>query len=106
MVSIQDFKKLEIRIGKVLACEKVEGADKLLKFEIDFGEFKRQIVSGIAEFYKPEDLIGKEFPFIVNLEPRMMRGIESQGMIMAVDTGESVVLLTPDKEVPEGSIVR
>lgn len=106
MVSIQDFKKLEIRIGKVLACEKVEGADKLLKFEIDFGEFKRQIVSGIAEFYKPEDLIGKEFPFIVNLEPRMIRGIESQGMIMAVDTGESVVLLTPDKEVPEGSIVR
>lgn len=105
-VSIDDFKKLEIRIGKVLNCEKVEGADKLLKFEIDFGEFKRQIVSGIAEFYKSEELVGKEFPFIVNLEPRVIRGIESQGMIMAVDTGDSISLLSPDKEVKPGSIVR
>ncbi|MDP2649221.1 MAG: hypothetical protein Q8P10_00095 [bacterium] len=66
----------------------------------------RQILSGIAEFYKPEDLIGKEFPFIVNLEPRMIRGLESQGMILTVCSDETIALLSPDKEVKEGSVVR
>ena len=106
MINIEDFKKLEIKIGKVISAEKVEGADKLLKLEVDFGEFKRQIVSGIAEFYIPENLTGKEFPFIVNLEPRIIRGVESQGMILAVDAGDGVILLNPDKEVEAGSIVR
>lgn len=106
MVTFGDFKKIEIRIGKVLSAEKMEEADKLLKLEVNFGEFKRQIVAGIAEFYSPNDLIGKEFPFVVNLEPRTIRGLESQGMIMAVDTNFSIVLLNPDKEVPAGSIVR
>jgi len=106
MVNFEDFKKLEIKIGKVLNAKKVEDADKLLKLEVEFSSEKRQIISGIAEFYKPEDLVGKEFPFIVNLEPRTIRCLESQGMILAVDTGESVVLLNPDKEVPPGSIIR
>ncbi len=106
-ISFEDFKKVEIKIGKVLTCEKVEGADKLYKLEVDFGEEKRQIVSGIVDFYQPEDLIGKQFPFITNLEPRTIRGVESQGMLMAVDPGnDSAVLLSPDKEVPEGSIIR
>lgn len=105
-VSFEDFKKLEIKIGKVLSVEKVEGADKLLKLQVDFGSEQRQIVSGIAEFYSPDDLVGKEFPFIFNLEPRTIRGVESQGMIMAVDTGSSIVLLNPDKEVPEGSTIK
>lgn len=105
-ITFEDFKKLEIRIGKVLTAEKVEGTEKLLKLEVDFGDFKRQIVSGIAKFYNPEDLVGKEYPFIVNLEPRIIRGIESQGMILAVGDGEEIVLLEPDKEVPAGSMVR
>ncbi len=104
-VNLEDFKKLEIRIGKILTAEKIEGADRLLKLEVDFGEFKRQIVSGIAEFYKPEDLIGKECPFIVNLEPRIFMGVESQGMLFAVKVDDKAVLLHPDQDVPQGSTV-
>jgi methionine--tRNA ligase beta chain len=104
-ITIDDFKKVEIRIGKIIAAEKLENADKLLKLQVDFGEFQRQILSGIAEFYAPEDLIGKNLPFVVNLEPRVMRGEESQGMLMAIDTEEKPVLLEPAAEVPEGSEV-
>jgi methionyl-tRNA synthetase len=78
-ITIDEFKKVEIRIGKIIAAEKMENADKLLKLQVDFGEFQRQILSGIAEHYAPEELVGKQLPFIVNLEPRMMRGEESQG---------------------------
>ena len=111
-INIEDFKKIEIRVGKIIEASKIEDADKLLKLEVDFGHLvgsvssKRQIVSGIAEFYKPEDLIGKMCPFIVNLEPRVICGVESQGMIMAVGDGETVSLLHPDKEIKEGSEVR
>ena len=106
-ISFEDFKKLDVRIGTVLTCEKMEGSDKLLKLEVDFGEFKRQIVSGIAEFYAPEYLVGKQCPFIVNLEPRTIRGVESQGMILAADPGDNTaVLLHPEKQLPNGSIIR
>ena len=105
-VDFEDFKKLEIKIGKILSVERVEGADRLLKLEVDFGDVKRQIVSGIAEFYKPEDLVGKECPFIVNLEPRIFMGVESQGMLLATGVAGSAVLLHPDKEVPVGSVIR
>src|SRR5947199_94408 len=106
MITFDEFKKVEIRMGKITLCEKVEGADKLLRLEVDFGEFgKRQIASAIAEFYKPEELEGKTLPFIVNLEPRTFRGIESQGMLMATGTDENVVLLEPNKEVDPGSEV-
>lgn len=105
-ISFDDFKKLEIKIGEILSVEKVEGADKLLKLEVDFGDFKRQIVSGIAEFYTPESLIGKKFPFITNLEPRIIKEVESQGMILAVDNNGEIALLSPDKEIPAGSVVR
>lgn len=103
-ISFEDFKKLDIRMGTIIQCEKIEDADKLLKLEVDFGEFKRQIVSGIAEWYTPENLIGKQCPFLVNLETRTIRGVESQGMLMAADPGEhSAVLLLPDKKIPDGS---
>ncbi|MBI2074218.1 MAG: methionine--tRNA ligase, partial [Candidatus Levybacteria bacterium] len=85
MITYEDFAKLDIRIGKVLSAEKIEETDKLLKLEVDFFQEKRQIVSGIAQFYSPDDIIGKEFPFIFNLEPRVIRGVESQGMILAVN---------------------
>lgn len=104
-VTLDDFKKIEIRIGKVVLCEKVEDADKLLKLQVDFGDFKRQIISAIAEYYEPEDLVGKKLPFIVNLEPRNFRGEESQGMLVAMDTEDKPVLLIPNEDVAEGTLV-
>ena len=104
-ITFEEFKKIEIRIGKVLECEKVEKADKLLKLVVDFGEFKRQIVSGIAESYNPEDLIGKSLPFIINLEYRKFRGEESQGMLMAIDADDKTILLEPNSEVLPGTEV-
>lgn len=105
-ISFDEFKKVEIRIGKILACEKAENADKLLKLEVNFGGEigKKQIVTGIAEFYSVEDLIGKKLPFVVNLEPRKLRGLESQGMILAVRTEDNrAVLIEPIEDVSEGS---
>jgi methionine--tRNA ligase beta chain len=104
-INFEEFKKMRIRIGLIVEAERVEGTDKLLRLQVDFGDENRQIVSGIAEFYKPEQLIGKEFPFIVNLEPRVIRGVESQGMILAISNGEKIVLLKPQKKVPAGSNV-
>lgn len=106
MITFNDFKKLEIRIGKVLSAERVEGTDKLIKLEIDFGTEKRQLVAGVAEFFEPNHLNGKELPVLVNLEPRKFKGIESQGMVLAVDVDGKPVLLHPEKKVPPGSIVR
>ncbi len=106
MVTFDDFKKLEIRIGKITSVERIEGADKLLKLEVDLGEAKRQLVAGIAQYYKPEELINKEIPVLVNLEMRKIRGIESQGMLLAAVEGERPVLLHPDREVPLGSIIK
>jgi methionyl-tRNA synthetase len=91
-----DFGKLDLRVGKVLAAEKVEKADKLLKLEIDLGVEKRTIVSGIAQHFKPEDLVGKQVVVVANLAPRKMRGIESQGMILtAEDKSGGLHLLSP-----------
>ena len=104
-ITFEDFKKVEIRIGKVIKCEKVENADKLLKLTVNFGEFERQIVSGIAESFMPEELIGKSLPFIVNLEYRKFKGEESQGMLMAIDAEDKTVLLEPSAEVTEGTEV-
>jgi methionine--tRNA ligase beta chain len=110
-ISLDDFKKLEIRIGTILTAEKIEGSDKLLKLDVVFGmneagePIKRQIVSGIAQFYTPESLIGKQCPFAFNLEPKMLKGVESQGMILAAGA-EGPVLLNPDKEVPSGSLIK
>lgn len=107
MITIDDFKKLEIKIGKVKSVEKVEGADKLLKFIFDLGGEERQILSGIAQFYTDlESLVGKEMPILVNLEPRVIRGLESRGMVLCADMEGRAVLLHPDQEVPPGSIVK
>ena len=106
MITFNDFKKLDIRIGRVLSADKVDGTDKLIKLEVDFGTEKRQLVAGIAEFFEPDTLIGKEIPVLMNLEPRSIRGIESQGMILAIDVDGRPVLLHPEKEVPPGSLVR
>jgi methionine--tRNA ligase beta chain len=106
MITFDDFKKLDIRVGKILSAEKVEGTDKLIKLAVDFDTEKRQVVAGIAEIYQPDQLIGKEVPVLMNLEPRNIRGVESQGMILAVSFNGKPFLLHPDRDVPPGSIIR
>ncbi len=103
-IGYEDFAKLDIRIGTVLAVEKIENADKLLKCTIDFGEIgTRTIVSGIAEWKTPDDLVGRQLPYIVNLAPRMLRGVESQGMLIAASDESGVALILPEREVPKGT---
>jgi methionine--tRNA ligase beta chain len=106
-ITFEDFKKVEIRIGKILECEKVPETDKLLKLQVDFGSEvgKRQIVSGIAESFTPEELVGKSLPFIINLEFRKFKGEESQGMLMAIDAEDKTVLLQPSAAVAPGTEV-
>lgn len=112
-ITFDEFKKVKILMGRITACEKVENADKLLRLQVDFGEFQRQIVSGIAESFAPEDLVGKTLPFVVNLEYRKFKGEESQGMLVATTSNvagagtgsDNVVLLEPNKEVEPGTEV-
>ena len=106
MVDFDDFQKLELRIGTVVVSEKVEGADKLLRLEAGLGDETRQIVAGMAETFEPGHLLGKQVPVLVNLEPRTLRGVESQGMILAGDVDGVPVLLHPEREVPPGSAIR
>ena len=102
-INYDDFQKLDIRIGTVISAEKIPDTDKLIKLEFDFGEETRQIVSGIAEtFSDPSVLVGKQMPVLVNLEPRKLRGVESQGMILALEDAGEIVLLTPEKKVESG----
>lgn len=108
-ISYDDFKKLDARLGKVLVAEAVPDSDKLIRFELDFGEEQpRQILSAIREWYpEPEKLVGKMMLFVVNLAPRMIRGLESQGMLMAVDGLDGApVFLVADKDVHPGTKVR
>ncbi|MDO8659623.1 MAG: methionine--tRNA ligase [Candidatus Parcubacteria bacterium] len=107
MINIEDFNKVEIKIGKVTSAEKIPEGDKLLKLVFDFGGETRQIMSGISEsFPDPSVLVGKEMPVLTNLEPRTLRGYESQGMLMAVNVDGKAVLLHPATEVPPGSDIR
>jgi methionine--tRNA ligase beta chain len=105
-IKFDDFQKIDLRVGKVLEAEKVEKSEKLLKLIVDLGNEKRQLVAGIAKFYKPEDLIGKEIVVVANLEPKNLMGIESQGMLLAADVEGEPVILIPEKEIPPGSIIR
>ncbi len=105
-IAYDDFAKLDIRIAKIVKAEEVEGADKLLKLTLDVGDLgERTVAAGIKAWYKPEDLEGKLVPYLANLEPRMLRGVESQGMLVAAGS-EEAVLLHPDKDLEPGEIVR
>ncbi len=105
-VDFPTYEKLDIRVGRVLECEKVKKADKLLRFLIDDGMEKRTIVSGIAKHYAPEDLIGKEVCFIANFEPRKLKGIVSEGMILSAEDADGrLVVIGPQGEVAPGSTV-
>ncbi|MDR0546968.1 MAG: methionine--tRNA ligase subunit beta, partial [Dysgonamonadaceae bacterium] len=105
-IVFDDFTKLDIRVGKVLECTKVPKADKLLQFKIDDGLGGRTILSGIAQHYAPEELIGKQVCFIANLEPRKIKGVESQGMILSAENADgSLAIIQPAREVLAGSKV-
>jgi len=127
-IQYDDFAKLDIRIGTVVAAELVPDTDKLIKCTVDFGlkpsgkpdgsaehsseandlgeKDIRTIVSGIAQWKKPEELVGKQLPYIVNLAPRMLRGVESQGMLLAASDENGVALIFPERNVPNGTKLR
>ena len=110
MIGIDDVAKLEIKMGTIVTAAKVEGADKLLVFTVNFGAETRTIVSGVAQYYQPEAMVGKQVPVITNLAPRTMKGVESQGMIIYAiqedEGGRRTIMLNPEKPVPPGSLVQ
>ena len=104
-ITIDDFSKVQMKAGKVLSCEKHPKADKLLVFQVDFGAETRQIVSGLAQVYKPEELIGKRVIAVTNLAPVKLRGVESNGMLLTAGDGETITLLSTHEEVNLGAEV-
>lgn len=112
MISFDDFSKLELKVGTVLEAKEVEGSEKLIKLKVDLGEDPstgsgpRQILAGVKQWYKPKDFAGKQVIIVANLEPRIMMGLESQGMMLAADTKDGPVFLTIPKKVPPGTKIR
>ena len=107
MISIEDFLKIELKVGIVLEAEEVEESEKLIKFIVDLGEeTPRQILAGVKEWYRPEDLIDKQVVIVANLEPRTMMGLESNGMMLAADSSDGPIFLTVPKKVPSGTKIR
>jgi methionyl-tRNA synthetase len=107
-ITIQDFQKLQMRVGEVIAASKVPGADKLLQLTLDFGDEARTAVAGIALCYKPDQLIGKRLIAVTNLQPAIIRGIRSDAMILASgdESALSLVVTDPDRPAPKGAPVR
>jgi methionine--tRNA ligase beta chain len=106
MATIDDLKKIELKVGKILAAERVEGSEKLLKLRVSLGSEERQILAGIGKAYTPENLIDKEIVIVANLEPRIMMGLESQGMLLAAEGETGPVFLSPSSEVSPGAAIR
>jgi len=106
MATLEDFKKLELRVARVLEARAHPNADKLLVLTIEVGGAQKEIVAGIARHYRPEELTGKTIVVVDNLEPATLRGVTSNGMLLAAQDGEVLSLLTPDREVAVGSAVR
>ncbi len=105
LIDISDFGKVKLKVAEILSAEKVEGADKLLKLQISLGKEKRQIIAGVAEFYSAEELVGKQIIVVTNLKPAKIRGIESQGMLLAAKKGKKLTLVSPTGEIPVGASV-
>jgi methionyl-tRNA synthetase len=104
-INIDDFSKIEVKVGTVVSAERVPETDKLLRLTVDFGEAApRQIVSGIAAYVpEPETLVGRQLAFVTNLAPRTIKGLESNGMLFAVGSDDSFAFLTPDRSIPPGT---
>jgi len=106
-IEFSDFQKIEIRVGTIISCSRVEGSNKLLKLEVDLGELgERQILAGISAWFEPDELIGLQTTFVVNMQPRTIMGLESQGMLFAMDAGDEgkPEFLIPRGEVPNGTL--
>ncbi|MCX7966198.1 MAG: methionine--tRNA ligase subunit beta [Syntrophorhabdaceae bacterium] len=103
-ITLEEFLKVDLRVAEIKACEDIKGADKLYKLTIDAGEV-REIVAGIKQYYTKEELIGKKIVIVANLEPRKLKGIISHGMLLAASNEDksSIVLLTLDRDIPNGS---
>jgi methionyl-tRNA synthetase len=107
MISIEDFGRIDLRTAKILEAERVPETSRLLKLQVDLGGEKRQLVAGIAESYEPESIVGRTIIVVANLKPARLRGVESQGMLLAATPeGGTPILATFDSEVPPGSQVR
>jgi methionyl-tRNA synthetase len=106
LISLDDFAKVQLRVAEVIEAEKVEGADKLLRLQIKIGDESRQIVAGIAKHYSPDELLGKKIVVVYNLKPAKLRGIESQGMLLAASNSEKVTLLTVDRDIESGARIK
>lgn len=106
-ISYDEFTKLDIRVATVVSVDPIDGADRLYKLVLDAGELgDRTVAAGIKQWYSPEELVGRQVIYLANLEPKILKGVESQGMILAADDGEAGVLLQSSKEVANGSAVR
>jgi methionyl-tRNA synthetase len=106
-ITIDDFAKVELRVGQIISCEIVEKSDKLFKLQVDFGDFgKRQIFTGLRKFLTPDDLIGKQGVFVVNFKPRMIMGMESQGMMLSAEGDGQVVAIHPAKQIALGAKIK
>ncbi|MEK7541498.1 MAG: methionine--tRNA ligase subunit beta [Patescibacteria group bacterium] len=106
MISFDDFKKVELRVAKILSAERVDGSEKLLKLRVSLGAEECQIIAGIGKKYEPDVLVGRNIVIVANLEPRTIMGLESQGMLLAADAPEGPVLLLPDEEVAAGTRIK
>jgi len=104
-LKFDDFVKLDLRVGKIVECTNLEKSDKLFKLKVDFGDFQRQILSGIRDYYNLSDLRGKQAVFIINLPARKIRGELSEGMILCADDGKNIIFISPEKKIKNGSEV-
>lgn len=106
MIKLEDFKKVELRIAKIKEVNDHPNADRLYVINIDLGDKTKQIVAGIRNYYKKEDLVGRCVVVVDNLEPAMLRGVESQGMLLATHDEKGLAILTPDREIAPGSPIK
>ncbi|SVD96470.1 uncharacterized protein METZ01_LOCUS449324, partial [marine metagenome] len=106
LVTIDKVKETDLRVCQIVGAETVEDADRLLKLRVDLGREQRQVIAGIAQSYEPEDLIGKQVVLVANLKPAKIRGLESQGMLLAAVSKKNLSLITLDKSIPNGAKVQ
>ena len=106
MITIEEFGKVELRVATIKAVEPHPNADRLFVLKIDLGTEERQLVAGIRAHYAPEELVGKQIVVVANLQPATLRGVESQGMLLAASDGDNVIVLSPEKPIAPGAKVR
>ncbi len=106
MITLEEFGKIELRVATIKAVEPHPNADRLLVLKIDLGTEERQLVAGIRAHYAPEELVGKQIVVVANLQPATLRGVESQGMLLAASDGDKVIVLSPEKPIAPGAKVR